>query len=347
MFPDKLRSFTVPVVLGPMAGGAGTPALAAAVTNAGGLGFLAAGYKSTGQLGDQVTELRALTSGDFGVNLFVPEPDTADWTDLGTYRQRLSAHAEELGTEPGEPAWSDDAWEAKLDLLYADPVPVVSFTFGCPPANVVDDLHGVGTFVIGTVTSVAEAAQAEAAGVDALCVQGREAGGHQASFDDTEERTTPLLDLLVEVGSQTGLPLIGAGGVMTPEHLRAVLDAGAIAAQLGTAFLRTPESGAKPGHKDALVDPRFSETKVTRAFSGRRARGLVNAFLREHDESAPAGYPHVHYVTSPLRAAAGRAGDVERINMWAGVRHDLAVAQPAADVVAEVAGGLELSDPLK
>src|SRR5699024_5612781 len=117
-------------------------------------------------------------------------------------------------------------------------------------------------------------------------------------------------------------------------------DTGAVAAQMGTAFLRSTESGAHPGHKDALVDPRYADTAVTRAFSGRRARGLVNSFMRSHDAHAPAGYPNVHHLTSPLRAAAGRSQDIERLNLWAGVRHDLAESRPAAEIVGAVADGL-------
>ncbi|WP_367269111.1 nitronate monooxygenase [Saccharopolyspora sp.] len=328
------------MILGPMAGGAGTPALAAAVSNAGGLGFLAAGYKNAAKLGEQIDQLRQLTSADFGVNLFVPEIDEPDPAGVRAYRERISTTAHELGAEPGDPLWTDDDWEAKVALLLADPVPVVSFTFGCPPADVVSSLHDVGSAVVGTVTGVAEAEQAQAAGVDALCVQGSEAGGHQASFNDAEERTTPLVDLLTAVRGRSSLPLIGAGGVMNAEHVRAVLDAGAVAAQLGTAFLRAAESGANPGHKDALVDPRYSETAVTRAFSGRRARGLVNSFMREHDAQAPVNYPRVHYLTAPLRAAAGKAGDIDRLNLWAGTRHELAEARPAGEIVAAVADRL-------
>jgi nitronate monooxygenase len=338
--PAVLRSLSVPVIQGPMAGGAATPELAAAVSEAGGLGFLAAGYKSAAAVAEQAATLRAMTVRPFGVNLFVPGADTGDRTALELYRQRLSRDAAALGAEPGDPVWRDDDWHAKLGLLAAQPVPVVSFTFGCPPASVVANLRRRDSVVIVTVTDPAEARQAEDAGADALCVQGAEAGAHQASFDDTRERTTPLLDLLAAVGSSVRLPLIAAGGLMSAAHVTAALGAGAVAAQLGTAFLRCPESGASPAHRAALADPRYAGTVVTRAFSGRRARGLVNGFIRAHHGAAPAAYPQVHYLTAPLRAAAARAGDADRLNLWAGTRHALAEERPAAEVVAAVSGGV-------
>ncbi|WP_425468093.1 NAD(P)H-dependent flavin oxidoreductase [Pseudonocardia kunmingensis] len=317
-----------PLVLGPMAGGPGTPELAAAVSDAGGLGFLPAGYRSAAELGERIARYRALTAAPFGVNLFLPGPDRAP--DLTDYRARLVPEARALGVEPGEPRWSDDEWPAKLALLLDDPVPVVSTTFGCPPADAVRALRGVGSVVIATVTTPDEADEAAAAGVDALCVQGTEAGGHQASFDNDEVRTIPLLDLLAQVRNRVPLPLVAAGGIMRAEHLRAVLDAGAVAGQAGTAFLRCPEAGTRPAHRDALVE--LTDTAVTRAFSGRWARGLVNRFLTDHDAAAPAAYPHVHYMTAPLRAT----GAVDVLNLWAGTRHGLARERPAAEVVAEL-----------
>ena len=171
------------------------------------------------------------------------------------------------------------------------------------------------------------------AGAEFLCVQGAEAGGHQGSFTDDAERTVPLLDLLADVRAAAGLPLVAAGGIMAHEDVVAVRAAGAAAAQCGTAFLRSPESAAKPAHKTALVHPEYRETAVTRAFSGRRARGLVNAFMRANDAAAPAAYPQVHYLTSPLRARAGALDDAGALNLWAGTGHRRAVGIPSAEVV--------------
>ncbi|MBV2364599.1 nitronate monooxygenase [Streptomonospora nanhaiensis] len=330
-------SLDVPVVAAPMAGGASTPELVAAVNSAGGLGFLAGGYLPVAALTEQIARVRTLTDRPFGVNLFVPDADTADPSAIDAYRQRLRAEAERLGVEPGEPRWDDDEYPVKLAALFANPVPVVSFTFGCPAPADIATLHRAGSHVVVTVTTVEEAREAVDAGADTLCVQGAEAGGHQGSFQDTYERTTPLSELLAEVRRAVGVPLIAAGGLSDGAAVRRVLCGGAAAAQLGTAFLRTTESGASQTHKDALADPRFTRTAVTRAFSGRRARGLVNRFLTEHDGIAPSGYPRVHHMTAPIRAAAARAGDAGTLHLWAGACYAGAADRPAAEVVAGLA----------
>ncbi|RNL81843.1 nitronate monooxygenase [Halostreptopolyspora alba] len=323
-----------------MAGGVSTPELVAAVNQAGGLGFLAAGYTSVQRMRDLIHTTRELTGRPFGVNLFVPEPDRADPLALEDYRDRLLPEAKRLGTEPGRAYWSDDDYPAKLSALVADPVGYVSFTFNCPAATDIAALRAAGSTVIVTVTSASEARTAVDAGADMLCVQGVEAGGHQGSFDDTEERTTPLSELLATVRATVEVPLLAAGGITTGGDIRAAMAAGAVAAQLGTALLRTPESGANPAHKDALADARFTHTAVTRAFSGRRARGLANRFLREHGPAAPAAYPHVHYLTGPIRAAAARAADLESLHLWAGTGFRAARDRPAGDVIAELAAGV-------
>lgn len=329
---ELLDRLAVPVVQAPMAG-ATTPAMAAAVTGAGGLGFLAAGYRPADGLAADIATVRERTGGPFGVNVFVPGPDTGEAAALAAYAERLRPEAARLDAELGNPVWSDDGWAAKVDLLLRDPVPIVTFTFGCPDADLVTELRHAGSVVGVTVTTPAEARLATDAGADLLCVQGTEAGGHQGSFTDDAERTVPLLDLLADVRATTALPLIAAGGIMAHEDVVRVRSAGAVAAQCGTAFLRSPESAAKPAHKTALVHPEYRETAVTRAFSGRRARGLVNAFMRAYDTAAPAAYPHVHYLTSPLRARAGALDDASALNLWAGTGHRRAVGIPSAEVV--------------
>jgi len=329
---ELLGRLAVPVVQAPMAG-ATTPAMAAEVTRAGGLGFLAAGYATADKLAADIAAVRERTGGTFGVNLFVPGPDTGDPAEIAAYAERLRPEAVRLGAELGDPVWSDDAWPAKTELLLRDPVPAVTFTFGCPDADLVRALQAAGSTVGVTVTTPDEARIAADAGAEFLCVQGTEAGGHQGSFTDDAERTVPLLDLLADVRAAVGLPLVGAGGIMAHDDVVRVRAAGAVAAQCGTAFLRSPESAAKPAHKTALVHPEYRETKVTRAFSGRRARGLVNAFMRANDAAAPAAYPQVHFLTSPLRARAGAQDDADALNLWAGTGHRRAVGIPAAEVV--------------
>jgi len=187
--------------------------------------------------------------------------------------------------------------------------------------------------VWATVASAADAQRAVAAGVDALVVQGSEAGGHRASFDDTAEADAPLLELLAALRDAVDVPLVASGGIGDRATADAARAAGAAAVQAGTVFLLCPEAGTSPPHREAVA--RGGPTAITRAFTGRRARGIVNAFMRDHP-NAPSAYPHIHYLTGPLRAAARAAGDVERINLWAGTRVDLARERPAADVVAEL-----------
>lgn len=314
-----------------MAGGPTTPALAAAVSEAGGLGFLAGGYAAPERLAEDVAELRRLTAAPFGINLFVPSASTADPELLAAYRARLEPDAARLGVELGEPRWSDDGWEAKLAVVLDARPPVVSLTFGLPAADALERLHERGILAWCTVTTPGEAVEAAAAGADALVVQGSEAGGHRASFADGDDEGVALLPLLQLVRRATALPLVAAGGIADGAGVAAVLAAGAQAAQIGTGFLLSPEAGTSDVHRRALAgDP---ETAVTRAFTGRSARGLVNAFLRDHTAAAPKAYPEVHYLTAPLRAQARATGDADAVNLWAGQAYRLAQAVPAADLV--------------
>ncbi|PJW20904.1 2-nitropropane dioxygenase [Geobacillus thermodenitrificans] len=333
----------VPIIQAPMAGGVSTPELAAAVSNAGGLGFLAGGYQTAEMMRTEIHKLRTLTDRPFGVNVFVPGETTVDEETLSRYRAVLATEAERLGATVGEPKWDDDDWEAKLDVLLKERVPVVSFTFGCPETAVITALQKAGAFVIVTVTSVEEAQIAAEAGANALCVQGAEAGGHRASFrnDPEKDEVLTLFPLLADVHASVRLPLVAAGGIMDGDGIAAALQAGASAVQLGTAFLRCPESGAHPLHKQVLVDPRFTETAVTRAFTGRPARGLANRFMAEYSDLAPAAYPQVHHMTKPMRAAAAKVGDRERMSLWAGEGYRMARELPAGELVRELKRELE------
>ncbi|MGY1685244.1 NAD(P)H-dependent flavin oxidoreductase [Geodermatophilus sp. SYSU D00804] len=324
-----------PVVQAPMAGGPSTVELAAAVSGAGGLGFLAAGYRTPDAVREEVRAVRARTRERFGVNVFVPGPP-ADEGALRRYAERLRPEARRWGVDLGEPRADDDAWEAKVAVLAEERVPVVSFTFGLPRPDMVAALHDAGATVLVTVTSPEDALPARDAGADALVVQGVEAGGHRGGLRDEDGAGEyGLLPLLRLVARAVDLPMVAAGGIVDGPSVAAVLVAGAEAAQLGTAFLLCPEAGTGAAHRAALGAGR--PTALTRAFSGRRARGLVNRFLAEHTAAAPAAYPHVHHLTTPLRAAARQAGDPEAISMWAGQAYALAEALPAGELVARLA----------
>lgn len=320
-----------PIVLAPMGGGPSTPALAAAVCEAGGLGFLAAGYKAVDAVGTDIAEVRGQTDRPFGVNLFAPAGAPADRGQVERYAASLCDEAERYGAQPGEPRHDDDGWADKLALVAEQRVPVVSFTFGCPPADVVERLQGAGAAVWVTVTTVPEAVTAQRAGADALVVQGVEAGGHRGSFDDEAPGEIGLLALLQLLAGAVDVELVASGGLATGRGVAAVLVAGAVAAQLGTAFMLAPEAATSAPHREALGQA--GDTALTRAFTGRTARGLVNRFMREHSAAAPSAYPEVHHVTAPLRAAARERGDPEGINLWAGQAHSLAEELPAGELV--------------
>lgn len=319
-----------PIVQAPMAGGPSTPALAAAVGEAGGLGFLAAGYKSPALMQDEIAAVRAATARPFGVNLFAPPADPGDARLVAEYARVVQGDADRVGAALGEPRHDDDAWIDKLALVAAARVPVVSFTFGCPSERVIDELHHAGAEIWVTVTSPAEARVAHQAGADALMVQGVEAGGHRGSFDDTAPGEIGLLALLQLVAAAVDMPLIATGGIATGKAIAAVLAAGARAAALGTALLLTPEAATSRAHRRALHGQ--APTALTRAFTGRTARGIVNRFQLAHPH-APSAYPDIHHVTAPMRAAARANDDADHINLWAGQAYPLARDVAAGELV--------------
>jgi nitronate monooxygenase len=329
----------LPIVQAPMAGGPSTLELTAAVAGAGAFGFLAGAYLTPDALREALSAIRALTSEPIGVNLFVPSsPSAADDAAIAAYGHALQSEADRLGVALGEPRWEDDEYDAKVDLLGSAGVHLTTFTFGAPTSEVVARLHAGDVRVGVTVTSRAEAEVAAERGADLLIVQGTEAGGHQGTFDPETVNDTPLLAALAETAS-VGLPVIAAGGIMDAHAVRVVLDAGAIGAQVGTALLCTPEAATSSTHRRALLDGLFAETVVTRAFSGRWARGLANRLAREHPD-APGGYPQVHHLTRPLRAAAIRADDPDIPNLWAGTGWRAVRSAPAAEIVGSLAAGL-------
>ena len=296
-----------PIVQAPLAGGPSTVALAAAVSRAGGLGFLAAGYRDASAVGDEVEALRQATLKPFGVNVFAPPGEPADPRAVERYATALEAEGP-LGT----PRHDDDDYADKLALVEQLAVPVVSFTFGCPDRDDIRRLQGAGCTVWVTVTTPAEARSAAGAGADALVVQGVEAGGHRGTFDDRSPGDIGLLALLRLVAAETPLPLIASGGIADGAAIAAVVAAGAGAAQLGTAFMLCPEAGTSAAHRAALRGP--EATALTRAFTGRTARGIVNRFLREHEDQAPSAYPEIHHLTARMRAAARDCGRRRRLS---------------------------------
>lgn len=333
---------SLPLVAAPLAGGGTTAALATAAVEAGAFAFLAGGYTTPEALGAEIAAIRASGSA-FGVNLFAPVVSPLPESEFRRYARELQPEADHYGIDLSQVALreDDDSWADKLDLLLAEPVPVVSVTFGLPRPAEVRALRRVGTRVFVTVTTVGEAHAAVGVGADALVVQGSGAGGHSGTHDPYRAITpTSTQDVVRAVVAATRLPVVAAGGVDGPGAVAALLEAGAGAVAVGTLLLRTDESGVSRTHKDALADPAFSETVITRAFSGRPARGLRNGFIERHDAGAPVGYPAVHHLTRALRRAAAAAGDPHRLHLWAGTGYRNARTGPARAVLEGLAGML-------
>jgi NAD(P)H-dependent flavin oxidoreductase YrpB (nitropropane dioxygenase family) len=332
-----------PVIAAPMSGGPTTPALVTAATSAGSFGFLAAGYLTPDATRDQISQTRR-SCDRFGVNVFLPRDPAPDPAELHAYARVLASEAERYDVPALGVAVAgseDDWWRDKVELLVQDPVAVVSFTFAIPDAATVAALQRVDSTVLATVTTADEARQAEAAGVDGLVVQSAAAGGHSATTTPrAPSAETDVAVVVSRVRAVSALPIVATGGIVGSAQVQAVLAAGAQAAMVGTLLLRTPESAARPAHKAALADPARTQTVVTRAFTGRPARGLRNRFTDEHSATAPLGYPAIHFLTAPIRAAAAARGDPDGLNLWAGTGYRQATDQPAAEVLADLIKGL-------
>ncbi len=332
---------SIPMVAAPMAGGPTTPAMVSAATRAGGLGMLAAGYKTVDAVEAEIKKVRA-DGIPFGINLFAPNPLPVDPESYRTYAASIQREADQFGLAlPPEPIEDDDKFDEKIALLLDDPVPMVSFTFGIPPRSVIAALQKANTVVVQTVTTPDEAAQALDAGADMLAVQAAAAGGHSGTFSPQKPLTrTPIVELVKRITATVPLPALAAGGLATPGAVAEVIRAGAAAAAVGTVLLRATESGASATHQAALADPARTETVLTRAFTGRPARGLRNAFIDAHEAEAPLGYPAVHHLTSPLRKAAAAAGKPDYVHLWAGTGYRHATAEPASDILRRLASDL-------
>ncbi|WAC89160.1 NAD(P)H-dependent flavin oxidoreductase [Mycobacterium sp. Aquia_213] len=332
---------SIPLVAAPMSGGPTTPAMVSAATGAGGLGMLAAGYKTVAAVEAELKTVRA-EGIPFGINLFAPNPVPVDPDSYRAYAAIVQQEADQFGLAlPADPIEDTDRFDEKVALLLDDPVPMVSFTFGIPPHSVITALQQANTVVVQTVTTPDEAAQAHDAGVDMLALQAAVAGGHSGTLSPLRPlQPVPIVDLVKQVTATVPLPVLAAGGLATPDAVADVIRAGAAAAIVGTVLLRATESGASATHQAALTDPARTETVLTHAFTGRPARGLRNTFIDDHEAQAPFGYPALHYLTSPLRKAAAAAGKPDYVHLWAGTGYRHATAEPTADILRRLASNL-------
>lgn len=332
-----------PIIGGPMAG-VGTPALAAAVSNAGGLGALGAGMMEPAAIEEAVSRIRALTAQPFAVNLFVTPRPEGDLDQLTRMTARLARYRTELGLARQKiPSRFAPDFDAQFDAVLAARVPVVSFTFGALERNRIEALHAQGAKVIGTATCVREARLLAAVGCDAVVASGIEAGGHRATFAvPFEQAQVGLFALLPQVAMAVDVPVIAAGAVMTARQAAAAMWLGASGVQLGSALLRTPESGAGAAYREALATVEDIGTRQTRAFSGRPARGVINRVMNEIEAGGDIPpYPLQNKLTSEIRSAAGEQGKADYLSLWAGQAAALARELPAEQVVRDMA--LELN----
>ncbi len=336
--------FKFPIIQGPMAVANFSPAMVAAVSNAGGLGSLAASLLSPSVMRDQVAAIRSQTDQPFLMNLFVQETPTPTPQEVDTAISLLEPIWKSLGWDsfPVPAKWCED-FHAQFDALLALRPAAASFTFGILDPVQVERLHDAGIFVIGTVTSVAEALAWQSAGADAVVASGTESGGHRGTFIGAQEDSMfSVKELWPKVAEAIDIPMIAAGGIMTGVDINEALSMGAKAVQMGSAFLVCDESGINQTYRDALIRADDTPTKLTRAFSGRYARGLENRFMREMQsvESRFPAYPVQNALTTPIRAAAANKGDPGLMSLWAGTEirraRPLPVAQLMQTLVAEM-----------
>lgn len=323
--PLSQLGIRVPIIQAPMAG-VSTPAMAAAVTDAGGLGSIAVGAVDAADARTMIADVRARTSGPFNVNLFTHRPALADPAREAAWIERFRPEFATFGASPPPalteiyPSFVED--DAMLAMLLADRPPIVSFHFGLPDEARIRALKQAGITLLATATSINEAQAVASAGIDAIVAQGWEAGGHRGTFDpDGADDQLETLTLVRLLATKFDLPVIAAGGIMDGAAISAALGLGAAAAQLGTAFIATDESQADSGFRAALASPAAHHTVMTSAISGRQARGLPNRFTALGADipavEIPA-YPIAYDLGKALHAAAKARGDYGFGAHWAG-----------------------------
>lgn len=331
---------THPIIQAPMAG-VSTPAMAAAVSNAGGLGSIGVGAAGADGAAKMIADLKAATDRPFNINLFVHATPQADPAREAAWLERLSPEFERFGSRPPialrtiYTSFADDA--EMLDLLVEARPAVISFHFGLPDAAKIAALKGAGCTLLASATNLREAKAIEAAGLDAVIAQGYEAGGHRGMFDPSApDEALGAIELTRLLVAQTSLPVIAAGGLMDGQGIAAALKLGAEAAQLGTAFIACEESSADAAYREALMSDAARHTVMTHAISGRPARCLANQFTGWAAENAPIDppdYPIGYDAGKALNSAAKSAGESGFGAQWAGQGAPLARAMPAAKLM--------------
>jgi nitronate monooxygenase len=330
-----------PIVLAPLGGESASAALVAAVSKAGGLGILGGAYMTPGRIGEVLAEIRALTDKPFGVNLFCPLAWQRNAAKEAAFIERLSGYHAELGMPPVQvPEKFEEDFEAQFEAVLKNPPAVFSFTFGDLGHERIQALQQRGVKVWGTATQVREAVHLAALGVDGIVAQGAEAGAHRGTFmGSLVEGLVGTIALIPQVVDAVKVPVIAAGGIADARGVAAVQALGASAAAAGTVFLLADECPISAAYREALQQGEDHQTVMTRAFSGRWARGLENRFMREYANADLPDFPIPNALTRPLRQAAGKAGKAEFLSLWAGQAVAMAERTSAANIVAKLAKG--------
>jgi len=347
---SQLLGIELPIVQAPMAG-VSSPAMAAAVSNAGALGSIGVGATDAEGAQGMIAEVRARTAKPFNVNLFCHRPAVADAALERAWIDRFRPLFAEQGAEPPdrltEIYQSFVTDEAMLAMLIAERPAVVSFHFGLPPAHAIAALRDAEIVLLASATNVVEARAIADAGIDAVVAQGWEAGGHRGIFDpDAPDARLPMAELVRQIAGAVDLPVIAAGGIMDGAGIAAALRLGAAAVQLGTAFLASEESLADAGYRAALAGDAAKNTMMVRAVSGRPARILANRFAAldaDVDRADIPDYPIAYDLGKALNAAAKARGDYGFGAQWAGEGAAQARSLPAADIVAALAAELTIA----
>jgi nitronate monooxygenase len=332
----QLLKIEYPVIQAPMAGGITTSKLVAEVSNAGGLGMIGAGYMTPSQIREQIKEIKPLTSKPFGINLFVPNEFTYTENEVKSAIEKLQPihdqlHInEEINIKIPTCDQVMETFNEQIKVVIEERVPVCSFTLGIPSKEIISELKMNGIILIGTATTVEEAIEVQKSGMDMVVVQGSEAGGHRGNFlSQSQDSLIGLMSLIPQVVDEVSMPVIAAGGIMDGRGLMASLCLGAMGVQMGTAFLTCIESGAHPIYKEAIMHAKEDQIVLTRAFSGKFARGIKNKFIKEmekHENSLP-DFPVQNALTQPIRKASSSQQNPEYLSLWSGQSPRLAKNQ--------------------
>lgn len=338
----RLLKISHPIIQAPMAGGGDTPELVSAVSNAGGLGFIGAAYLSPAKIIETAKSVKSQTDRPFGINLFAPSAFVKDEVRLWEKMLgRLRAYYAELDLPAPEEPPSDQAnsFYEQLNAALESGASAFSFTFGIIPEDAISLIKSRCLILLGTATTVSEAISLEKAGVDAIVAQGSEAGGHRGTFlEDFEQSMIGTIALVPQAADAVAIPVVASGGIMDGRGIAAALALGAEAVQMGTAFLTCNEAGIPEIYKESILNSREDETKVTRVFSGRPARGIINRFMKdlETESLQIPPFPVQNFLTRPLRTAAAKKEKSEFLSLWAGQALRLSSRQPAGELVSRL-----------